>query len=293
MSKKIIPLWHDEIFNTIFNNEDNIDLLEELIAILFQRDINEIRGKAKLLSRNLYRVKRGDAKKEVDILVDVDGEKFNIEIEDCYDEATLKKDYSYACNIHSRQAKRGIKNYNTIKATNQLIVFIKGLHQGTVLSRYPFKNENSKEILSDSMRIYLLDVEQGMCYDKNTNKIIQICHALTAETEEEFKSAMKGVFSNMEKDKRLVESDLAISMDPDDYSMTFDLSHEELLRNTIEDRALKKGETIGLKKGESIGLKKGAARKQEEIARAMIKDKVDKNIIAKYTKLPLSKIMML
>ena len=97
----------------------------------------------------------------------------------------------------------------------------------------------------------------------------------------------------MEKDKRLVESDLAISMDPDDYSMTFDLSHEELLRNTIEDRALKKGESIGLRKGETIGLKKGAARKQEEIARAMIKDKVDKNIIAKYTKLPLSKIMML
>ena len=100
---------------------------------------------------------------------------------------------------------------------------------------------------------------------------------------------MKGVFSNMEKDKRLVESDLAISMDPDDYSMTFDLSHEELLRNTIEDRALKKGRV----EGESIGLKKGASRKQEEIARAMIKDKVDKNIIAKYTKLPLSKIMML
>ena len=89
---------------------------------------------------------------------------------------------------------------------------------------------------------------------------------------------MKGVFSNMEKDKRLVESDLAISMDPDDYSMTFDLSHEELLRNTIEDRALKKGETIG------------AARKQEEIAKNLIKAKVAKEIIANTTGIPISKI---
>ena len=96
------------------------------------------------------------------------------------------------------------------------------------------------------------------------------------------KVAMKGVFSNMEKDKRLVESDLAISMDPDDYSMTFDLSHEELLRNTIEDRALKKGE--------SIGLKKGAARKQEEIAKNLIKAKVAKEIIANTTGIPISKI---
>ncbi len=92
------------------------------------------------------------------------------------------------------------------------------------------------------------------------------------------KVAMKGVFSNMEKDKRLVESDLAISMDPDDYSMTFDLSHEELLRNTIEDRALKKGETIG------------AARKQEEIAKNLIKAKVAKEIIANTTGIPISKI---
>ena len=282
---KIIPLWRDDVFNEIFNNEDNMDLIEHLIALLFNLDIRDIQGKAKLLARNLNKKKIEDAKKQVDILVDINGEKYNIEIEHSYSTSKLKKDYSYACNIHSRQAKKGIKDYQTIKATNLIVIFVKGLNQSEVLTRYPFRNKNEEEILEDSMRIYLLDVEKGMCYTEDTSKIVQFCHMLMAETEEELRKYTKGVFNNMEVEEKLINNDLAISMDPDDYSMTFDLSDEELDRNSRIREAREEGEAIGLEKGE--------VRKQNEIAKAMLKENMDKSLISKITKLSLSQIMML
>ena len=256
-------------------------------------DIRDIQGKAKLLARNLNKKKIEDAKKQVDILVDINGEKYNIEIEHSYSTSKLKKDYSYACNIHSRQAKKGIKDYQTIKATNLIVIFVKGLKQSEVLTRYPFRNKNEEEILEDSMRIYLLDVEKEMCYTEDTNKIVQFCHMLMAETEEELRKYTKGVFNNMEVEEKLINNDLAISMDPDDYSMTFDLSDEELDRNSRIREAREEGEAIGRAKGKVEGEVIGKTQKQKEIAKAMLKENMDKSLISKLTKLSMNQIMML
>ena len=76
MPKKITPLYRPVVFNTIFNDPKNIDLLEELIAILFQRDLKDIKGKAKLLTNN----NNPDFATKVDITADVEGELFNIKI---------------------------------------------------------------------------------------------------------------------------------------------------------------------------------------------------------------------
>ncbi len=70
---------------------------------------------------------------------------------------------------------------------------------------------------------------------------------------------------------------------------------ENQIAKTIDYLEIEAEETINAHKDEWFkdGEATGEAKKQEEIARAMLKDKVDKNIIAKYTQLPLSKIMLL
>ena len=48
---EIIPLTYDFMFASIFNREENIDILEEFISFYFNIELKEVRGNLKLLSR--------------------------------------------------------------------------------------------------------------------------------------------------------------------------------------------------------------------------------------------------
>ena len=64
---EIIPLTFDPIFTSIFNNEENICILEDFISIYFDIPINEVIGNLKLLSRKLNINNKLEASKEVDL----------------------------------------------------------------------------------------------------------------------------------------------------------------------------------------------------------------------------------
>ncbi len=53
------------------------------------------------------------------------------------------------------------------------------------------------------------------------------------------------------------------------------------------------GEFIGYAKGKAEGEAIGKTKNQKEIAKAMLEENIDKSLIARVTKLPLSQIMML
>ncbi len=103
----------------------------------------------------------------------------------------------------------------------------------------------------------------------------------------------------MKMEKKLVKEILKLNSDPN--YIEENVPRETMVVNGLvceahEDgmnEGLRKGESIGLRKGETIGFRKGSLTKQEEIAKAMLKENMDKSLISKITKLPLSKIMML
>ena len=50
---EIIPLTYDFMFTSIFNKEENIDILEEFVSFYLDIDLSDIKGNLKLLSREL------------------------------------------------------------------------------------------------------------------------------------------------------------------------------------------------------------------------------------------------
>ena len=75
---EIIPMTFDLMFTEIFNNEENIELLEEFIAYYMDIPLEDVKGNLKLLSRNLKKKNLKSSKKEVDLLLDLKGKKYNI-----------------------------------------------------------------------------------------------------------------------------------------------------------------------------------------------------------------------
>ena len=46
---EIIPLTFDYMFSSIFNKEENIDILEEFLSFYLEIELEEIKGNLKLL----------------------------------------------------------------------------------------------------------------------------------------------------------------------------------------------------------------------------------------------------
>ena len=70
--KKIIPMTYDVMLK-VFNNEKNISLLEEFIAFYMDIPLKEVKGNLKLLKRNLDKNNLKSSKKEVDLLLELNG----------------------------------------------------------------------------------------------------------------------------------------------------------------------------------------------------------------------------
>lgn len=77
---EIIPLTFDYVFTAIFNNKENIGILENFLACYFDISIHRIKGNVTILPRELELESRMSRNKQVDLILDLNGEKINIEL---------------------------------------------------------------------------------------------------------------------------------------------------------------------------------------------------------------------
>lgn len=148
---EIVPLTFDYVFTNIFNNPDNIIILENFLACYLEVAVNKLRGHVEILSRNLIIEHKKEANKQIDLLVDIEGEKINIELQNETSKGIMNRNLVFACKVHAgqlkireKEEKRGSKeNYNRIKRTLQ-INLMRGENKKQVKERYFLTNEEGE-----------------------------------------------------------------------------------------------------------------------------------------------------
>jgi predicted transposase/invertase (TIGR01784 family) len=204
--------------------------------------------------------------------------------------------YQYTSWVHGGQLDKG-KRYDEVSRTISInILGYDQFKRGKNFRRsFSFRDDESGEQLSDDMRIIFLEIpsfmrtvktprnklERWMMYfagtgGKEMEQIAQqeprISDALVAEK-----------FFSMNKEKRYA------------YFLEWKQIIDEESRNAMaEARGLAKGEARGLARGEARGeargLARGEAKSKLEIARAMIKDKMNTELVVQYTGLPFEEV---
>ena len=168
---EIIPLIFDPIFTSIFNNEENICILEDFISIYFDIPINEVIGNLKILSRKLNKNNKLEASKEVDLLLSLSGVKINIELSNRCTIGVRERNLVYICGQHSKQLKVGDKNYKNIKDSIQICINNFNCNENGAIESYYLMNKRGK-IYSKKLRIDLVDLEKikNICYPISNKK---------------------------------------------------------------------------------------------------------------------------
>ena len=112
---------------------------------------------------------------------------------------------------------------------------------------------------------------RDICYNDYSNKLARWCMVLTSKTKEEFKKYLGEDLMEKEAKEKLEEKTSKMSDDEEVYALYSAYTKEELEKNTLIEEA------------EQRGHEKGIKNEKISIAKNMIKENIDIDIISKIT----------
>ena len=268
---EIIPLNFDFVFTSIFTNPDNMIIIENFVSCLLDLDLKLVKGNIKILNRNLSVENKKERNKQVDLLLEYRGEKINIEINNQCSKGITDRNIVYASYIHGKQLDYEDNTYSNINKTIQ--INLNNIRTNSTLrERYFFRNDKNT-ILSEKFEIDQIDMvlARDICYNDYSNKLARWCMVLTSKTKEEFKKYLGEDLMEKEAKEKLEEKTSKMSDDEEVYALYSAYTKEELEKNTLIIEAEQKGREQGMK-NEKIN-----------IAKNMVKENIDIDIISKIT----------
>ena len=297
----LVPLTYDKAFKRIFRT--NLDILKDFLKDVIPLDIDK-ECNIRLMDGELPKENMKEKGKIIDIYVVLDRKIYvDIEMNKSKFETVLQRNIKYKDKLSSMlpESEGDFKNLTSNK-----------LYQLN-LNAYPYE-----KILDDIIVLYGLKTHhiyssdecmvvksleryRDLYYNKgNKEKDVIWLTILTSRTFTELYELSRHILSK-EKVKKLMEA--AISMSKDGFILhewQKDKFDALVKYNEIED-AKKEGKSLGIEEGKSLGIEEGRAlgkaegtkEKAIEIAKNLIKENVDINIIVKSTGLTKKDINLL
>ena len=266
---EIIPLTYDFVFNEIFANEKNINILENFISNILNLNIEEVRGSLHIKPRDLELNNKSERNKQIDLLLEYHGDLINIELNNNSGEGIKERNLVYACSVHASQLEYGDNSYKKINKTIQINLNTKPNSTGLLIDKYNLKNEYNKTY-SDKLVIYMIDISLGvdMCYNGTSDKLAKWCYVLTSQTEDELGKYL-GDIMNEKEQNQLVDEMSKLSSNEKVIALYSAYSREELERNTLIIEAEEKGIEKGIEKGRQEGIEQGREEEKEKMIKKL------------------------
>ena len=278
-SKKIIPISFDPVFTGIFNDEKNIDIVENFLSVYLNIPLGKIKGHISIKSRKIESKPKKERKKEVDLVLDIEGKKLNIEMNSNFQTPIVDRNIVFICKIHGGQLKVGDNRYTNIKDSLQINLNTEKTNEDSLVESYCLRNEKGK-ILSKKLRIDVVDIARAkkFKYNKNEEKLARWLRALVSISLEELEKELGDDLMEKESKEKLLEEVEKYSEDEEIYDMYKYHSKQELIQNSLIDEARIEAREEGIQ------------QEKLEIAKNLLNENIDINIISKTTGLDIKEI---
>ena len=281
---EIIPLTFDIMFTEIFNNEECLCILEEFISGYFNYPLESVRGNLEILSRRLPKENRIDSRKEVDLLLNLNGRKINIEMSNSRSNGVINRNIVYLCKIHGEQLKYGDDSYSNINESIQIVFNNYNCHNE--LKKTYYLTDKEGKILSKKLRIDIINLAKGreICYTESEYEdyLASWCKILTESKENKLNVLSEQVLSNNSKNI-LMKKMNKLSGDDEMVRLYTKLSRRELEFNTRKIEAREEGLAEGRAEGLAEGLVEGRKEESRNISLNMLKEGIAISVISKCT----------
>ena len=270
-NKKIrrYPPKMDIIFQAIFGEVGSENITKDFLEKILKRKIEKISlDKNPILRRDLKDEKLG----VLDIVTELDGkEKCNIEMQLIDKNNIIERMLYYWSKMYTKQIKAG-DDYNKLEKTIVILIAdfnIKGLEEVEYHSTWKIIETNSvkKLILTDKFELDIIELSKIKGRENEKDQLLDWLVFLENPESER-------VTRKMEENKNLKEAVEKLDR----------ISEDEKMQRIIElrEKAIRDEHAI-YAKGVDDGLEKGAREKQIEIAKKLLKAKVEMEVIIETT----------
>ena len=270
---RIYPPKMDIIFQAIFGEVGSENITKDFLEKILKRKIEKISlDKNPILRRELKDDKLG----VLDIITELDGkEKCNIEMQLIDKNNIIERMLYYWSKMYTRQIKAG-DDYNKLEKTIVILIAdfnIKGLEEVEYHSTWKIIETNSakKLILTDKFELDIIELSKIKGRENEKDQLLDWLIFLENPESER-------VTRKMEENENLKEAVEKLDR----------ISKDEKMQRIIElrEKAIRDEHAIyakGVDDGIEEGKAKGAREKQIEIAKSMLKENMDIEMIIKIT----------
>ena len=267
---KLLNIKTDYVFKRIFGREGNEQITKNFLSCILGEKVSDIElEKNPILEKDLMDDKVGilDIKAEINKNTNVD-----IEMQIIDKKNSAKRILFYCSKLFIKSLKSG-KDYNSLKKTISILIADYELDELKEVRKYITKwnireEDCSKIILTDAMEIYIIEIEKFKKYQGT-------------ERYKELDSWIKFI----ENPEVIDMSNKEIVMAKKVLDEISQDEHERYLAEMREKYILDQNatEAAGYDKGLKEGHEKGVEEGKKEIAKKMLKEKLDLGLIEKVT----------
>ena len=276
--KKFYTCKNDSAFKEIFGNIKNKKLLIWLLERILQVSIDKLTYLNVERNNNDLVTKR----KRLDILVETNVGRINIEMNATNKEYLHPRNFCYLSNIYNKNTSIS-EDYNEDTLTIQ-INFTYGIKDDNKILRiYKVQDDEQKCYIKNfEIYEYNMDIIMNFWYSLDIEKVTEYSHLIMLDLE---KNSLKELVKYDGKVDEYMEKITKLNTDANFWEVFTPEEDERYIRNTIKRESEKKGEKIGTLKGER--------KKSREIAKNMLAKNLDLNLIMDVTNLSKNEIMKL
>lgn len=276
-----IPIVSDSMFHTMISNENRKQYVSYFFASLLNKDYDEIYNSIKFVKTELDKDIDNEGSKRVDFICKIDNEYVLLEMNNKPSRVILERNFMYAAKIYGNKVVKGAEyNYSKVISININNFYFKGLNKA--IQKFVLKEERSEEVYTDKIQIYniYLPLIKKKYYNKEelskTEEILLI-----------FNENDKDLLNKLSEDdiimREYIKDATDASRDGEWAALEYDKEvHDKMIQNSM----LKEANEKGIETGKKLGIE----TEKLEIARNMLKDNMDINVISKYTELSLEKL---
>ena len=281
MRKKYYNLLNDHLFKMIVSEEKYLKIL---LNDFFKIDFNNVM----YLNKEQDIVNKNQKPGTVDILLYLDDMNVILELQKKCDKNFKERLLKYnVYNMYLNGIKKG-EDYNDLKKCIIIAIINFNIKSSNILNEVNLI-ENNKYLFTDKFSILILDLTK---FNDKNNILYKLFKFKTKEELETIEKSTndknyleiieKIKYYNLDEEERLKMNELAklIAQEPSQREIAY--------RNGISD-----GKAIGINEGKIIGINEGKMSEKINIARNLLKQNIDINIIVNVTKLSKNKILEL